>query len=173
MADARGDLGAVLLDLHPAAAPVAELAASEVTVDVLWPYLKPRREALHERGEARAVRLPGSHEAKLHAANTLLARVGSSAGHERFLVELDQLRPSQQSDEAAQCQEGAKWERLLAGCGALAKHDPGAGEGAAEKGEEQRRRHRRTEVEARGPGELDVAHPDAAGADERRHEQQD
>ena len=71
MANAGRDLGAVLLDLHPAAATVAELPAREVAVDVLGPELEARRQALDDRGETRAVGFTGGYEAERHAVHTL------------------------------------------------------------------------------------------------------
>ena len=71
MANAGGDLGAVLLDLHAPAAAVAELPAREVTVDVLGPELEARRQALDDRGEARAVGFAGGYEAERHGVHTL------------------------------------------------------------------------------------------------------
>jgi len=43
VAHARGDLGGVRLDLHPAAAPVAELAAGHVAIDRVAVELEPGR----------------------------------------------------------------------------------------------------------------------------------
>src|SRR3954452_15572048 len=73
-----GHLGAVGLDLHAAAAAMAELAPREVAVDVLGPQLETGGEALHDRGQARAVRLPRCCEAERHTALTLLAVCGFS-----------------------------------------------------------------------------------------------
>ena len=58
MADAGGHLGAVVLDLHAAAAAVAELAPREVAVDVLGLQLEAGGQALDDRGQARTVGLP-------------------------------------------------------------------------------------------------------------------
>ena len=55
VADARRDLRGVLLDLHPAAAPVAQLAPGHVAVDRLLVEFEACGEALHDRGEARSV----------------------------------------------------------------------------------------------------------------------
>ena len=66
VADAGGDLRGVLLDLHPAAAPVAELAAGHVAVDRLLVELEARGQALHDRGQARPVRLPGGDDMQWH-----------------------------------------------------------------------------------------------------------
>ena len=55
VADPGGDRRGVLLDLHPPAAAVAELAAREVAVDRLLRELQARGQALHDRGQARPV----------------------------------------------------------------------------------------------------------------------
>ena len=59
MADPGRDLGAVLLDLHPPAAAVAELAPREVVVEVLGTQLEARGQALDDRDQAGAVGLTG------------------------------------------------------------------------------------------------------------------
>ena len=64
--DARGDLGAVALDLHAPAAPVAELAAGHVPVQVLLGELQPGGKALYEACQAGAVRLAGGDKSELH-----------------------------------------------------------------------------------------------------------
>src|SRR5205085_6380758 len=82
--DARRYLGAVGLDLHPAAPAVAELATREVAVDVLGPQLEARGEAFHDRREARAVRLPRRCEAERHDAPSLVTeRRSTSTGRAR------------------------------------------------------------------------------------------
>ena len=68
VAHAGGDLRGVLLDLHPAAAPVAELAARHVAVDRLLVELEARGQALHDRGQARPVRLPRGDDMQWHGA---------------------------------------------------------------------------------------------------------
>ena len=78
MADAGGHLGPVLLDLHAPAAAMAELAPGQVPVDVLRAQLEPGRQALHEGGQARSVRLAGGDEAQRHPVHTLLAESRSS-----------------------------------------------------------------------------------------------
>jgi len=62
VADAGADLGAVLLDLHPAAAAVAELAARHVAVERLAVELEARGHALDDRRQSRAMGLTGCHE---------------------------------------------------------------------------------------------------------------
>ena len=74
VADAGRDLGAVLLDLHPPAAAVAELAPREVAVEVLGPQLEARGQALDDRDQAGAVGLARGGEAQRHSAHTLLAK---------------------------------------------------------------------------------------------------
>ena len=64
VADAGADLDRVGLDLHPAAAPVAELAARHVAVERLAVELQPGGHALDDRDEPGAVRLPGGGEAE-------------------------------------------------------------------------------------------------------------
>ena len=64
MADAARHLGAVALDLHPAAAPVAELAALHVAPDRLWIERQARGQAFDDARQARAVGLAGSDEAE-------------------------------------------------------------------------------------------------------------
>jgi hypothetical protein len=75
VADARRDLRRVGLDLHPAAAAVAELAAREVAVEVLGGDLEAGRQALQDAGQARPVRLACGDEAEAHGPGTL--RTGS------------------------------------------------------------------------------------------------
>src|SRR2546421_4586823 len=68
VANAGADLRAILLDLHAAAAAVAELAPCEVAVEVLGSQLEPRGQALEHGGQSRAVRLSGGGEAERHRA---------------------------------------------------------------------------------------------------------
>jgi hypothetical protein len=75
VADARRHLAAVGLDLHAAAAPVAELPPGEVAVEVLGAELQPGRKALDDRHEPRPVRFPRRGEAKCSHATTLLRAV--------------------------------------------------------------------------------------------------
>ena len=65
VADAAPDLRAVGLDLHPPAAPVAELAAREVGVDVLRSHLQAGRETLQDGHEAGAMGLPRRRETQI------------------------------------------------------------------------------------------------------------
>ena len=55
MAHTGADLDRVGLDLHPAAAPVAELAAGHVAVEALAVELEAGGHALDDRGQAGAV----------------------------------------------------------------------------------------------------------------------
>ena len=71
MAHAGRDLGAVLLDLHAPAAPVAELAPGKVAVDVLGAQLQPGRKALDDRGQPGTVGLAGGYKAQGHGRLTL------------------------------------------------------------------------------------------------------
>ena len=64
VADAGGDLGAVLLDLHAAAAAVAALAAGHVAGNVVLGEGQARGQALDEGGEALAVTFAGGEEAE-------------------------------------------------------------------------------------------------------------
>ena len=57
MADAALDLHPVLLDLHPPTAAVAELAATEITIDRLAIELESRRQTLDDAGQPGSVRL--------------------------------------------------------------------------------------------------------------------
>ena len=59
MAHAAGHRHPVALDLHPAAAAVAELAAGQVAVERLAVKLQAGGQALDDAGQARAVRLAG------------------------------------------------------------------------------------------------------------------
>ena len=78
VADAGADLGRVGLDLHPAAAAVAELAPGHVAVERLAVELEPGRHALDDRHEPRPVRLPRGGEAeRRHRAKAIGARVMS------------------------------------------------------------------------------------------------
>ena len=67
VADAGGDLRGVLLDLHAAAAAVAELAPRHVRVDRLAVEREPGGQALDDGGQAGPVRLPGGDDAQRHA----------------------------------------------------------------------------------------------------------
>ena len=80
VADPGRHLRAVLLDLHPAAAAVPELAPGEVAVDVLGAQLEAGREALDDGGEPRAVGFARGYEAQRHGAHTLLMRVRAPVG---------------------------------------------------------------------------------------------
>ena len=63
----RNDFRAVLLDLHAAAAAVAELAPSEVGVDPLAVELEARGNPLEDARETRAMGLSRGCEAQRHA----------------------------------------------------------------------------------------------------------
>ena len=67
MAYSAGDLGGVALDLHPAAAAVAELAPRHVGVDALAVELEPGGQPFDDAGEAGSMGLPGRGEAQRHA----------------------------------------------------------------------------------------------------------
>ncbi len=60
--DAGEDLHRVLLDLHPAAAPVPPLPAAEIGVDGLAIDPNPGREPFDDDGQSRAVRLASGEE---------------------------------------------------------------------------------------------------------------
>ena len=79
VADAAGDLRAVALDLHAAAAPVAELAALHVVPDRVAIELEPGGQALDDAGEAGAVGLPGRDQAHGHAWKLRRAPSGNPA----------------------------------------------------------------------------------------------
>ena len=64
MANPGADLDRVALDLHPAAAAVAELAARHVAVEPLAVELEPRGQALDDRDEPGPVRLARGREAE-------------------------------------------------------------------------------------------------------------
>ena len=66
VAHAGADLDGVLLDLHPPAAAVAELAPRHVAVERLAVELEPRGQALDDRDEPGAVRFACCREAKRH-----------------------------------------------------------------------------------------------------------
>jgi hypothetical protein len=68
--DAAGDFDAVALDLHPPAAAVAQLAASQVAVQRLAIQLQTGGHALDDAGESGTVRL---------------ARCGQRQGHDDSL----------------------------------------------------------------------------------------
>ena len=65
MANARADLDGVALDLHPPAAPVAELAAGHVRVEPLAVQLEAGGQALDDRHEPGPVRLARGGEAEV------------------------------------------------------------------------------------------------------------
>ena len=58
----------VLLDLHPPAAAVAELAPREVAVERVAVELEPGRKAFDDAGQAGAVRLAGGGQGQRHKA---------------------------------------------------------------------------------------------------------
>ena len=62
VADPRADLDRVLLDLHPAAAAVTELAPRHVAVERLAVDLEPRGQALDDRDQPGAVRFARRRE---------------------------------------------------------------------------------------------------------------
>ena len=66
VANSAGDLRCVALDLHAAAATVAELAPSHVRIEVLRCDLKASRQALDDASQARAMRLAGGCQSKAH-----------------------------------------------------------------------------------------------------------
>ena len=66
--NARDDRGAVLLDLHAAAAAVTELAAGEVVVDVVGRQCEAGRHAFDHGDQAGTVRFAGGCEAQMHCA---------------------------------------------------------------------------------------------------------
>jgi len=53
------DLGAIGLDLHAAAAAMAELAAGQIAVDIVGGQFDPRRDPFDQGDETGAVRLTG------------------------------------------------------------------------------------------------------------------
>src|SRR5207244_9395598 len=71
-------LGPGLLDLHAPSAAMAELAPSEVAVDVLRRQSQPGGQAFDDRNEPRAMRFPCCGEADDHAREPTrgLARLG-------------------------------------------------------------------------------------------------
>ncbi len=66
VAHPAGDLGGVALDLHAPPAPVPELAARHVGVDVLSAQLKASGQALDDARESGAVGLPGGDKTQGH-----------------------------------------------------------------------------------------------------------
>ena len=77
VADAGADLDGVGLDLHPAAAAVAELAPRHVAVERLAVELQPRRHALDDRHEPGPVRLPrGGETERRHRGKAIGGTVG-------------------------------------------------------------------------------------------------
>ncbi len=73
VADAGRDLGRVALDLHAPAAPVAELAARHVGVEILGAQRETRGQALDDAGQTGAVRLAGGYQAEGHFRPSLFA----------------------------------------------------------------------------------------------------
>ena len=98
VAHAGADLDRVGLDLHPPAAPVAELAPRHVAVERLAVELEPGRHALDDRDQARAVRLAcgGEAEARAHRGRHRL-----SAGRRRASSSRGASRPVQIPSESA------------------------------------------------------------------------
>src|SRR5205814_9373107 len=66
-ADAPFEERLVLLDLHPAPASVAVLAARELAVDESRINCEPRRDPLEDGSQARPMRLAGRRELERHA----------------------------------------------------------------------------------------------------------
>ncbi len=67
---------AVALDLHAAAAAMAELAPRKVAVETLLGERQSGREPLHDRGEAGPVGLPARREADRHQASQAIQAPG-------------------------------------------------------------------------------------------------
>ena len=76
VADARADLGGVLLDLHPPAAAVAELAPRHVGVEDVAVELEAGGQPLDDRRQSGTVRLAGRGEAQRAHAVTRPGRAG-------------------------------------------------------------------------------------------------
>ena len=93
VAHAAGDLGAVALDLHAPAAPVAELAARHVAVDRLAVELEARGQALDDARQAGAVRLAGGDELQRHRAPKCMD--GLRAARRRRAASAQTGRPGQ------------------------------------------------------------------------------
>ena len=91
VAHAGADLDRVALDLHPAAAPVAELAAGHLAVEALAVELEARGKALDDRDQAGPVRLAGGCEAERVIAPPTLAAREPLPGGARY-------RPGRQRD---------------------------------------------------------------------------
>src|SRR5262249_34704512 len=66
---ARADLDGVALDLHAAAAAVAELATRHVSIERPAVELQPGRHPLDDRDQARSVRFAGCREPQTHAGS--------------------------------------------------------------------------------------------------------
>src|ERR1700683_1983352 len=64
VAHTPGYRDAVVLDLHPAAASVAQLAARQIAIERLAIQRQSGRQAFEDAGEAGAVRLAGRDEAE-------------------------------------------------------------------------------------------------------------
>ena len=79
VAHARADLDRVGLDLHPAAAAMAELAAGHVAVERLTVELEARGQALDDRDQPGAVRFACCREVEVHVSR-LWIRFGPSSG---------------------------------------------------------------------------------------------
>ena len=95
-----GDVGAVGLDLHAAAAAMAELAAREVAVERLALELQAGWQALDDAGESGAVRLAGRDQLQRH---------GPSLGY----VADSQRWPDEQGHDAAEGQERSQRDLVL------------------------------------------------------------
>ena len=80
VADPGADLDRVALDLHPAAAAMAELAARHVAVERLAIELEPGRQALDDRDQPGAVRFARCREPQSHAGSVDGARTRSRSG---------------------------------------------------------------------------------------------
>ena len=99
VADAGRDEGAVGLDLHAAAAAVAELAARHVAVDRLAVELEPGGQALDDAGQARAVGLargdhPQRHVRRLRLLPSVTGRAPGTSERRRCFapaLELQEL----------------------------------------------------------------------------------
>src|SRR5439155_5357018 len=76
LADTAGDAHRVALDLLPSPAPVSELPAPEVCVDLSGRHRESRRHAVDDREDARPVRLAGGEEP--HTGRGSAARIASS-----------------------------------------------------------------------------------------------
>ena len=156
----RTDLDRVALDLHPAAAAVAELAPRHVAVERLAVELEPGGQALDDRDQAGAVRFAGGCEPESHARERRW-RTTRRPG----------LRVAGHRDQGPEGEERGERDRRDRAPSHGGRAAPAPRPSPAAKATTIASITAAPEVDAEHPGELHVAEAHALRADQRRREQ--